>query len=177
MCVRISMLRSFTKSQCAWFSTAGGWEPLQVGRCGGPFPSGPQSLPELTFHDPPGVQATSNPLPLGLHHRVASNHSEGCTLLGRGRCIWPVSEAGWRGALGGQLLCSTSDISDLSTKRSHCLHCTCPPCSFFVAGASCPWLSRTVPLLLPVCPAPLLPFQSPACVLTVPEVQLSSDLT
>lgn len=23
MCVRMSMLRSFTKSQCAWFSTAG----------------------------------------------------------------------------------------------------------------------------------------------------------
>lgn len=119
MCVRISMLRSFTKSQCAWFSTVGqerggGWgvgpgEPSQ------PLAM-PHPIPELTLHDPPGVQSPPDPLPLGLHHRVAADNSEGCALLGRGRCkgsgLGTMSAAWWleRGV-------GTEHLVSLSPKR------------------------------------------------------------
>ncbi len=34
-----------------------------------------------TLHDAPGVEATSHPLPFGLHHRVAANYRKGNALL------------------------------------------------------------------------------------------------
>lgn len=42
------------------------------------------ALPQLTFHDPPGVQPSPDSLPLGLHHSVAADHSEGRAFLGKG---------------------------------------------------------------------------------------------
>lgn len=43
-------------------------------------------MPGLTLHDPPGVQSPPDSLALGLHHRVAADYREGCTLLRRSRC-------------------------------------------------------------------------------------------
>lgn len=39
---------------------------------------------QLTLHDSPGVQSPPDPLPLGFHHCVAANNSEGSTLLREG---------------------------------------------------------------------------------------------
>lgn len=57
----------------------GGWVQAQ-GSLPTPFA---MPMPELTLHDPPGVQSPPDSLPLGLHHCVAADNCEGRALLGR----------------------------------------------------------------------------------------------
>ena len=42
-------------------------------------PAGERVYP--TFHDAPGVETASHPLPFGLHHRVAADHCKRNALL------------------------------------------------------------------------------------------------
>lgn len=95
MCVRMSMLRSFTKSQCAWFSTVGKEQGVGGVLPQGRLPTTPHTHapPGLTLHNAPGVQSSPDPLSLGLYHCVAADNRKGRTLLGMGRCkgTHPVS--------------------------------------------------------------------------------------
>lgn len=76
--------------------------------------------PGLTLHDPPRVQTPPDPLPLGLHHRVAADNSERCALLGGGgRCkgSCPVSMGMRCSARGAWAHCtwSASPVSPTTT--------------------------------------------------------------
>lgn len=85
--------------------------------------------PRLTLHDPPGVQTPPDPLPLGLHHRVAADNSEGCALLGgagaraHSQLAW-VWGQWWERGMGTKRLArpSTMTINNLSPKRPCCPH-------------------------------------------------------
>lgn len=84
MCVRMSMFLSFTKSQCAEFSTVkhsvcsdSAADTLASNTTQSPGAEWSYS----TFYNTPGVETTSHPLAFSLHHCVAANYCKGNALL------------------------------------------------------------------------------------------------
>ncbi len=81
------MFLSFTKSQCAGFSTVQHTHNIQsdnhhdIGWISSFGLVNVNCCQDHTFYDSPGVQTSSNPLAFGLHHCVAADDGEGNAVL------------------------------------------------------------------------------------------------